>query len=272
MAEPPITVQAYHVSSGSNYPVHRVVIHATAPGLKGIEASANGEAHSTAEYFRSASSGGSAHYIRDGVREEHCVRDGAIAWHAPPNPGSIGIEICAEATYSPGQWTDIEHILDVAAVRVAELCHRFGIPVVKINASDLLAGKRGICGHVDVSQAWHQSDHTDPGHNFPWGYFISKVKAHYGTVVPAPKPVVPGHQQAPRFPGRILRLGVHGDDVHAYQVQMLHRGWKAIGVADGQYGPKCVAVTRAFQQEKHLGVDGMVGPATWNAAFISPIT
>lgn len=275
MAEPPITLQAYHVSSGANAPVHRVVIHATAPGLGGIHASDNGEARNTAHYFQSPTSGGSAHYIEDGSDEEHCVHDAAIAWHAPPNTGSIGIEICAEAHYDAAQWgtNEVKACMEKAAARCAELCHRFGLPVVHLHAADLLAGKRGIAGHVDVSQAWHMSDHTDPGPNFPWSYFLARVEAHMGTApAPAPKPVVPAHQAAPAFPGRILQLGVHGNDVLEYQTQMLHRGWHSIGTADGQYGPKCVAVTTEFQKEKHLGVDGKVGKQTWTAAFTASIT
>src|SRR4051794_32370249 len=108
MAEPPITLQAYHVTAGANAPIHRIVIHATAPGLKGTAASANGEARSTAHYFQSHTSGGSAHYIVDGKDEEHCVHDHAIAWHAPPNTNSIGIEICGEAHYTALQWSTAE--------------------------------------------------------------------------------------------------------------------------------------------------------------------
>jgi N-acetyl-anhydromuramyl-L-alanine amidase AmpD len=275
MGEPAITLQAYHVSSGSNAPIHRIVIHATAPGLHQTDASNDGKARETAHYFQSHTSGGSAHYIEDGHDEEHCVHDNAIAWHAPPNSGSIGIEICGEAHYSAAQWNTavVKGCLDRAAARCAELCHRFGIPEVKLSAHDLLAGHRGVCGHVDVSQAWHMSDHTDPGPNFPWGYFMDKVKGHSNPPpAPAPKPVVPGHQTSPRFPGRILVLGMHGNDVLEYQHQMLHRGWKAIGTADGQYGPKCVMVTKSFQHEKHLTVDGKVGRNTWNAAFTASIT
>lgn len=274
MGEPAITLQAYHVSSGANAPVHRVVIHATAPGLSGTHASDNGMARSTAHYFQSPSSGGSAHYVEDGSDEEHCVHDASIAWHAPPNTGSIGIEICGEAHYGITQWesAEVKGCMEKAAARCAELCHRFGLPVVRLHPADLLAGRRGICGHVDVSQAWHMSDHTDPGPAFPWSYFLSRVNAHMGPA-PAPShPVIPAHQAAPAFPGRLLVLGVHGNDVLEYQHQMIHRGWgNAIGAADGQFGPKCVAVTREFQSHQHLQVDGKVGRQTWNAAFTAPL-
>lgn len=55
-----------------------------------------------------------------------------------------------------------------------------------------------------------------------------------------------------------------------WQQQMAARGW-TIGV-DGLYGPASEAVCRAFQAEKGLVVDGVVGPVTWRASFVAAIT
>ena len=44
--------------------------------------------------------------------------------------------------------------------------------------ADLKAGKRGVCGHTDVTDAWHQSDHDDPGPWFPWDRFMAVVNGH----------------------------------------------------------------------------------------------
>lgn len=177
MSEPPVTLQAAHDDGPGNLPPTRVVIHATVPGIGYPRASAAGQALSTARYFQSPHSGGSAHYIVDVAGEQHCARDGDICWHAPPNPRSIGIEICAEASYSREQWLSPQVWPAVirAATRTAELCARFDIPVKRIGPAQLQAGTRGICGHVDVSQAWHQSDHSDPGPGFPWAEFMAAV-------------------------------------------------------------------------------------------------
>jgi hypothetical protein len=199
MTEPQITVQAAHVSAGSNLPVNRIVIHSTCPDVGWPLASKPGSASGTAKYFSQASSGGSAHYVEGIDREEHCVADNQIAWHAPPNANSIGVEITSDGgdtgafrvashAYTRDQWLSPEvlPILERAAARVAELCDRLGVPKVRINATQVAAGAKGICGHADVSAAFHQSDHTDPGPAFPWDTFMALV-----TSAPIPEADLP---------------------------------------------------------------------------------
>jgi hypothetical protein len=187
MAEPPITLRAVHDSGPLPMPVTRIVIHATCPNVGYPKASEPGSAMGTAHYFQDPKAGGSAHYVEDSWTETHCVPDNVEAWHAPPNDNSIGIEICAEggdypANYTREQWLSPQVWPGVqrAAARARELCDRFGVPKVKIGPAQLLAGAHGICGHVDVSQAWHQSDHSDPGKFFPWPEFMAEVNGTSG--------------------------------------------------------------------------------------------
>ncbi|HEX2312132.1 MAG TPA: peptidoglycan-binding protein [Thermomonospora sp.] len=86
-----------------------------------------------------------------------------------------------------------------------------------------------------------------------------------------PKPSDPG-TKAPRWPGRFLTQPpiMSGDDVRTWQRQMRRRGWRLD--ADGEYGPRSEEVCRAFQREKGLTVDGVVGPETWRLAWEAPIT
>ncbi|HET7386837.1 MAG TPA: peptidoglycan recognition family protein [Nocardioidaceae bacterium] len=173
MTEPLIV--AYHRSAGVNIPPTRLVIHATAPGLGYPRASAAGQALATAHYFQSPTSGGSAHHVADVSTIVRCLPDDAIAWHAPPNPHSLGYEVCGEASYTREQWLSPQVwpavVLTAAQVKADAAIYR--IPLVRLGPADLLAGAHGICGHVDVSHAWHQSDHTDPGPGFPWPEFMA---------------------------------------------------------------------------------------------------
>lgn len=76
--------------------------------------------------------------------------------------------------------------------------------------------------------------------------------------------------QAPAYPGSPLRRGMNGDPhVRTWQARMRERGWR-IDV-DGDFGPRTEEVVRKFQAEKSLAVDGIVGPATWRAAWTTPV-
>ncbi|GLW63613.1 hypothetical protein Arub01_18570 [Actinomadura rubrobrunea] len=92
-----------------------------------------------------------------------------------------------------------------------------------------------------------------------------------GGSTPSPKPPT-GGTKAPKWPGRYLTQPpiMRGDDVRTWQAQMRKRGWTI--TVDGAYGPQSERVCRAFQKEKGLVVDGIVGPKTWRAAWEAPIT
>src|SRR6185503_3179732 len=74
----------------------------------------------------------------------------------------------------------------------------------------------------------------------------------------------------PSWPGVYLRLGSQGTHVRTVQERLHQRGWR-ISV-DGDFGPETDRVVRAFQSEKHLESDGIVGPLTWKALWVAPIT
>jgi hypothetical protein len=152
-------------------------------------------------------------------------------------------------------------------------------------------GTAGDSGHVQLFTRWLNDIDSDSRyycleqtggrrgphetlHDWPDGY-----KAYrYRDIIDDPVVVTPAPAPAPRvvapaWPGRLLRKVspmMHGEDVRAWQGRMRSRGW-TIGV-DGWYGAESERVCRAFQTEKRLGVDGIVGPNTWRAAWEAPIT
>lgn len=84
---------------------------------------------------------------------------------------------------------------------------------------------------------------------------------------PAPKPPA----GAPKYPGHQHSAGAR-DDAHVRVIQqrLKDRGW-ALAV-DGRFGTGTARIVRQFQANKHLRVDGVVGPATWAALWALPVT
>lgn len=150
---------AAHTSSGANKPVRRVVIHST------VSPCVEGQARKTAAYFRSPSSRGSAHYVVDPGEVVQVVYDSVIAWHAPPNARSLGIEMCEYPTTEVSRWDDRAHqrLLQRTARLTAELCLAYDVPPWWRPAWQLRLGMRGVTTHAQVSNAWGQSSHWDPG-------------------------------------------------------------------------------------------------------------
>jgi N-acetyl-anhydromuramyl-L-alanine amidase AmpD len=263
--EPPVSIpSAFHFTEGDNLTPTRVVIHATNPDGGTFPAmSAGGMAASTERYFADADALGSAHYVADSSGDVHPLADAVIAWHAPPNAHSIGVEICAmggdvEGDYTRAQWLSAEvwPAVNRAAEITAAVCARYGIPAVRISAAELAAGAHGVCGHVDVAQAFGKTDHTDPGPNFPWTEFMAAVGGRAANVT-APLAAMPAQ----------LSEGDEGPLVHELQV-FLDRNYPAyarIDLGPQRFGPQTLAAVLEFQHRSHLDADGVVGPQTWSA-------
>lgn len=192
--------------NGNNFPINRIVIHSTCPDVGFPQASKAGAASGTAKYFASTSVKASAHYVCDISTTIQCVPDKFVAYHAPPNTHAIGIEICSDGGYtynfrnpkhaytreqwlSPQVWPAVER----AAILTRDLCNKYGVPKRLILSGDLRKGRSGICSHESVSGAWHQTDHSDPGPNFPWNEFMAVVNGKDPKVKdskPEPKPII----------------------------------------------------------------------------------
>lgn len=118
-------------------------------------------------------------------------------------------------------------------------------------------------GHIHLS-ARTDLTHSDVGADY------DPVARALGAATPIPPSV-----GMPAWPGRLLRYRpnatlMQGSDVSTWQQRMRARGWRLD--ADGVYGPRSDEVCRAFQAEKGLTADGVVGPKTWIAAWSAPVT
>lgn len=230
-------------------------------------------AENVARYFATTRTVASAHVNVDNNSAVRSVADSDTAYAAPgANADGLQLEIAGYARQTRAQWLDAysQAALKQAAKVAADWCKKYNIPPVRLTRAELKAGKKGITQHVDVSAVYKRSDHHDPGPNFPWDYFLAAVKEELGQDAPPPTTNRP---QAPKWPGRYIVVKnppMRGTDITTWQRQMRTRGWSI--TVDGAYAAADASVARAFQREKGLDVDGIVGPDTWRAAWESPIT
>lgn len=213
---PPYLGPANHHGGHNNKPIHRIVMHST------VSPCEPGGARSIAGMFRSTSRYASAHYVVDPNETVQVVYDSVVAYHAPPNEHSIGVEMCdMPSTTNKARWKGKNHrkMLKRAAKLVAQLCLAYDVPIQKINAADLRAGKHGICGHVNVSHAWHETTHWDPG-VFPWRRFIRMVRKYakamrngkpVANTKPAPDHTIGGFDMASKKDRKRLRKIVRSE-------------------------------------------------------------
>ena len=181
-----------HFSDGSNKPIRRVVIHST------VSPCVPGGARNIAAYFRSERAGGSAHYVVDPGEVVQAAYDSVVCWHAPPNPNTLGIEMCdvpgpvpndkpGSARYKAlkrsWRWAKPNQraMLDRTAKLTAQLCLAYDVPIRFLTVGTLKAagpsGARGITTHANTSLAYGQSVHWDPGF-WPRHDFMRRVRKH----------------------------------------------------------------------------------------------
>jgi peptidoglycan hydrolase-like protein with peptidoglycan-binding domain len=113
---------------------------------------------------------------------------------------------------------------------------------------------------------WTGSPHLVPGSvatqyaNPPasgGNYDLSITNGSWPIPTPTPTPT-PSPDRTCTVTLRILSKGSHGGDVRS--LQRLLRGGLAV---DGVFGDATDAAVRNFQRTNHLGIDGVVGSATW---------
>jgi N-acetyl-anhydromuramyl-L-alanine amidase AmpD len=223
-------------------------------------------AESVAAWFAgSTAPQASAHYCIDADSIVQCVRDEDVAWHAPgANHNGLGFEHAGRAAQTAAEWNDAysQAVLERSAELVAQKCVEHHIPAVWLRPADLLAGKRGITGHVDVSNAFKRSDHHDPGTSFPIEAYLARVRAHMGDSW------VPSHQHRAQTKAPtqdpLLKRGASGYQVKRLQRLLEQRGFSP-GDVDGDFGPTTETAVKAAQAAHGLETDGIAGPLTWQA-------
>jgi hypothetical protein len=145
-----IAAHPNNYSAGRSAAINLVVIHVTQGSYAG-----------TVSWFQNPSSGVSAHYVvrsSDGEITQ-MVRDGDTAYHVrSANSRALGIEHEGFVD-NPSWFTDSMYRSSAALTKW--LCERHGLPKTR----------QFIVGHNQVPG----NDHTDPGPNWNWDYYMGLV-------------------------------------------------------------------------------------------------
>jgi N-acetyl-anhydromuramyl-L-alanine amidase AmpD len=260
-------VQARNYTRGRSNAIDVLVIHTMESPEK------PDTAESVAHWFAGPTAPqASAHYCIDDDSIVQCVRDEDVAWHAPgANHNGLGFEHAGRAAQSTHDWSDqySTRVLALSAELVAEKCKEHNIPVVWLQSADLRAGRRGITGHVQVSDAFKRSDHRDPGTRFPVESYLELVRSHMDeSLVP-----LDVHRRKDKAPTQNPALA---EKATGYQVKRLQRLLAQRhfdpGPADGIFGPLTKKAVMAAQKTYGLNVNGVATAMTWHALLASETT
>ena len=158
--------------------VRVIVIHSMEAPEKGTTA------ENVAKFFQNLPPNrkASAHLCIDNNSIVQCVLDNDVAFAAPgANHNGIQLELAGFARQTRAEWLDEygKALLENAANAAAQYCLKYNIPRKHLTNDQLRNGHEGIIGHVQASEVFKKSDHTDPGKGFPWDYFIERVEHYY---------------------------------------------------------------------------------------------
>jgi len=252
-------VASPNVNHTSGRHIDLIVIHTMEMDEKGDTA------ESCAHWFQNPAAQVSAHYCVDSDSIVQCVRDQDVAWHAPgANFNGVGIEHAGRAKQTGRDWADAYStaMLARSTELTASLCKKYKIPVTWLQPADLLAGKRGITSHNNVSKAFKRGTHWDPGEGFPIQAYLAAVKRKLG-VAPKPEPLQPDPPT--------LKRGDTGWQVKRLQRLLQQRDLLPHDAKiDGVFGKTTETAVEAFQALNDLELDGVVGPLTWHALVAAP--
>lgn len=151
-----------------------ITLHCT-HGAEGQRAAEN----SAAEFRKPLKPAHSCHFFVDSDSVVLSVPRDFVAWHCgrSGNARTVGVELCGSADQTRAQWLDANSLptLRIAARLVAYLCSVYQLPAVLVDATGLRVGVRGITTHAAVGGAWGETDHYDPGLEFPRAEFVEAV-------------------------------------------------------------------------------------------------
>ncbi len=184
------------------------------------------------------------------------------------NASHIQFEICEDGLTNEEYYNQA---FNLAKELCAFLCREFDISL------------DNVVGHYEAAAAGYGSNHADPRNwqkkfGGSMNQFREDVKAMLGQVdenatvsTPEAKPEAESEQESKPaitqtasgvITMNTLRNGNNGTQVKVLQWLLNENGYNA-GKVDGIFGTNTKSAVRAYQKDKGLGVDGVVGKNTW---------
>ena len=125
--------------------------------------------------------------------------NGIIPWAAGWTANRIGLHVSlmARAALTRDQWLARPRQLDTLARWLAHESKLNDIPLEVVPIAGIRGNGRGVCSHADISRAFPgETDHTDPGPNFPWDHVLELARSGSSTTNNPPREAdsMNGHQ------------------------------------------------------------------------------
>lgn len=159
-------------------------------------------------------------------------------------------------------WPVSDQALEATIALCYDVCRRYGF---KLNYT---GDKKG---NLHMHKWYANTACPGPYLGAKFAYIAEEVNRRLGGEPPAEKvEVVKPAEQAVNKEGvctvnvSVLRKGSKGEAVKALQILLVGNGFSCGSYgADGSFGGATEEAVRKYQKAKGLGVDGVVGPATW---------
>ncbi len=216
-------------------------------------------AEAIGRYFSGKSSRGSSHYGVDINSTQRYLKDLIIAWGAPPlNVSGLHVECAGKAGFTRKKWlTTYAPMFRRLGWLVQNRCKRNNIPLNLLTVEELRKKGTdpkvgGITTHARINDVWTDSDHWDPGPNFPldvmmaWTHFYAQGWAKAQVSRP------------------VLHIYNEGKRVKRLQTDLTVAGFYK-GECDGVFGKATETAVKKLQKHANLEPNGVVGLRTWKA-------
>lgn len=236
-----------------NHTIDKITIHHMAGNLP---------VETCGDLFANPNYGASANYgIGSDGRVGLYVDEGDRSW-ASASPGNdnraVTIEVANIST--GGDWPVSSAAYNKLIDLCVDICQRNGIKALNYTGD--------AKGNLTEHRMFMATTCPGPYLHARMSRIAAEVNKRLGKTTPAKTPAKTNNttkEDTIHMELRMLKRGMTGNDVHAAMVLMKDKGYypDEIWSGDKLFGPKMEAGLRRMQADHGLGVDGIIGSASW---------